>query len=68
MPTALADLARGRLRAKLPALRLALRSQYRAHHAFLITQILAKVDFLEEAIATLTTEIDRQLGPFEPGS
>lgn len=62
----LAELARGRLRQKLPALREALRGGYRPHHAFLIGQILAKVDFLEEAIATLTTEIDRQVAPFEP--
>ena len=62
----LAELARGRLRQKLPALREALRGHYRAHHAFLISQILAKVDFLEDAIATLTEEIDRQVRPFEP--
>lgn len=64
--TALAELARGRLRQKLPALRLALVSQFRAHHAFLVTQILTKIDFLEEQIAVLTEEIDRQLAPFEP--
>jgi transposase len=61
----LAELARGRLRQKLPALREALRGQYRAHHAFLISQILAKIDFLEEAITTLTEEIDRHIRPFE---
>ena len=65
-PTVLAELARGRLRAKLPALRLALHAQFRPHQAFLIGQILAKIDFLEEAIATLTDEIDRQVRPFEP--
>jgi transposase len=65
-PTALAELARGRLRAKLPALRQALQSQFRTHHAFLVTQILSKVDFLEEQIAALTEEIDRHLTPFEP--
>jgi transposase len=64
--TVLAELARGRLRAKIPALRLALQSQFRAHHAFLIGQILTKIDFLEETIATLSEEIDRQLRPFEP--
>jgi transposase len=64
-PAVLADLARGRLRRKLPALQQALRGQFRPPHAFLVTQILAKIDFLEEAIATLTTEIDRQLTPFE---
>jgi transposase len=65
-PEALAQLARGRLRQKLPALRLALQSQLQAHHTFLVTQILAKVDFLEAQIATLTAEIDRHLVPFEP--
>lgn len=62
---ALAELARGRLRQKIPALRRALAAQFRAHHAFLIGQILAKIDFLEETIATLTEEIDRQVRPFE---
>ncbi len=65
-PHALAELAKGRLRAKLPALRLALESQLRARHTFLITQILTKIDFLEEQIDALTAEIDRHLVPFEP--
>jgi transposase len=65
-PAVLADLARGRLRSKIPALQQALRGHFRPQHAFLVTQILAKIDFLEEAIATLTDEIDRQLRPFEP--
>jgi transposase len=64
-PLVLAELARGRLRRKLPALHQALRGQFRPHHAFLLTQILAKVDFLEEAIATLTAAIDEQVRPFE---
>jgi transposase len=64
-PAVLADLARGRLRAKLPALREALCGRFRAHHAFILGQILAKIDFLEEAIAALTTQIDRQLTPYE---
>jgi transposase len=64
-PTVLAELARGRLRSKLPALQQALRGHFRPQHAFLVTQILAKIDFLEEAIGILTAEIDRQLRPFE---
>jgi len=63
-PTVLAELARGRLRPKIPALRTALRGQFRPHHAFLIGHILTKVDFLEEAITGLSEEIDRQLAPF----
>jgi transposase len=65
-PATLAELARGRLRPKIPALRQALRGQFRPHHAFLIGQILAKIDFLEETLATLSEEIDRQLLPFAP--
>ncbi len=62
----LADLARGKLRKKLPALRQALEGRFRAHHAFLIEQILAKIDYLDETVARLTAEIDRRVAPFEP--
>jgi transposase len=64
-PAALADLARGRLRQKLPALREALQGRFRTHHAFLLTQILAKIEFLEETIERLSTAIEEQLRPFE---
>jgi transposase len=65
-PTVLADLAKGKLRRKLPALREALQGRFRAHHALLLGQILAKVDFLDEMLQTLTVEIDRLVAPFEP--
>jgi transposase len=65
-PVALADLARGRLRAKLPALQAALHGRFRPHHAFLVTEILGKVDYLDETLDRLTAEIDRQVAPFEP--
>lgn len=64
-PTVLADLAKGKLRKKLPALRQALAGRFRPHHGYLIGQILAKIDFLEETMASLTTEIDRLVVPFE---
>ncbi len=51
-PTVLADLARGTLRKKLPALRQALAGRFRAHHAFLVSQLLAHLDYLDEAIET----------------
>lgn len=63
-PVAVADLARGRLRTKLPALQQALAGRFRPHQAFLVTQILTKIDFLEETIERLTIEIDRQVAPF----
>jgi transposase len=62
----LAELARGKLRKKLPDLRRALAGRFRPHHAFLLEQGLAKIDFLDDAIARLTEEIDRRLVPFEP--
>jgi transposase len=65
-PTVLAELARGALRKKLPALRRALQGRFRPHHAFLIEQIFAKIDFLDETLARLMAEIDRRLAPFEP--
>ena len=65
-PTVLADLARGRLRSKLPTLRRALEGRFRPHHAFLLQQILAKIDFLEDTLAQLTQEIDARVAPFAP--
>ena len=65
-PTVLAELARGRLRKKLPELRRALQGRFRPHHAFLIEQIFAKIDFLDETLDRLTAELDRRLVPFEP--
>jgi transposase len=64
-PVVLAELARGRLREKLPVLRRALQGQFRSPHAFLIEQIFAKIDFLDETLERLMAEIDR-LGPFAP--
>jgi transposase len=34
-------------------------------HAYLLQQILAKIDFLDETIERVTAEIDRRLAPFE---
>jgi transposase len=63
-PVALAELARGRLRAKLPALRRALESRFRDHHAFLVAQILAHLDYLDEAIGACSARIEQQIAPF----
>jgi len=65
-PVVLADLARGKLRKKLPALQRALVGRFRPVHAFLLEQILAKIDYLDEALDRLTAEIDRRVAPFEP--
>ena len=59
-PTVLADLARG----KLPALQQALAGHFRGHHAFLVTQLLAHLDYLDDVIAALSQEIEGHLRPF----
>jgi transposase len=63
-PAMLADLAKGRLREKLPALREALAGSFRAHHAFLVSQMLAHVDYLDEAIQGASLQIEALMSPF----
>ncbi len=62
---ALAELARGRLRAKLPALRAALEGRVEPTHRVLLRQLLAQVDFLQAQIESLSADIDQQLAPHE---
>jgi transposase len=64
-PEVLADLAKGRLRAKLPALREALEGRFDQLHAVWIGAILNHLDFLDEQIASLTEAIGEQIAPFE---
>jgi transposase len=63
-PAVLAELARGRLRAKLPALREALEGRFDAQHALLVGAILAHLDFLDEQIDRLSEAIGEALAPF----
>jgi transposase len=63
-PELLAELAKGKLRRKLPALREALVGRFTDHHALLVSQMLAQIDFLDESIATLSTRIEELCAPF----
>jgi transposase len=63
-PGLLAELAKGRLRAKLPALREALEGRFDAQHQLIVSAILAHLDFLDEQIDWLSEEIGEQLAPF----
>src|SRR2546428_9659906 len=58
---ALADLARGRLRTKRDQLREALEGRVTAHHSFLLTEHLSTLEYLDEAIARISTEIAQRL-------
>jgi transposase len=64
-PELLAELARGRLRSKLPVLREALEGRFDRLHAVWIGAILNHVDFLDEQIAGLPATIGEQIAPFE---
>jgi transposase len=60
----LADLARGRLRDKLPQLQRALVGRFGSHQRFLVAQQLAHLESLEELIAQLDQEVEERLRPF----
>jgi len=63
-PEVLAELALGRMRPKRPLLQEALVGRFGAHHALMVRTILAKIDFLDRAIAELSAEIDQVIAPF----
>jgi transposase len=63
-PEAMADLAKGRLRANTDRLRQALEGRFEAHHALMVGEVLAHIDFLDESIDRLSGEIGRVVAPF----
>jgi transposase len=63
-PEALADLARGKLRAKIPQLRDALTGRFSEHHALIVGELLAHLDYLEEAAGRLSVAIEELIAPF----
>jgi transposase len=65
-PAVLADLARGTLRSKTARLTEALTGRFTDHHAFLLTQMLHRVDAITADIATVQARIDAQLGELAP--
>lgn len=64
-PAELAELARRRLRAKLPELEKALEGRVTAHHRFLLRELMRQLSFLEGQVTTFEEEIQRQMSPFE---
>ncbi|MGH8566384.1 MAG: IS110 family transposase [Gammaproteobacteria bacterium] len=64
-PDVLAELARGKLRTKIPRLREALAGRFGAHHALIVGTILSKLEFLDEVIDRLSEEIARVIAPFD---
>lgn len=62
----LADLARGRLRKKIPDLRRALVGRFGEHHRFLVGEILDHVDDLERRIEKLSARIAQRIAEEPP--
>ena len=61
----MADLARAKLRDKLPQLQRALSGRFGAHQRFLVARQLAHIDYLDELLAEVSAEIAEVLRPFD---
>lgn len=64
-PEAMAEMARGRLRKKIPELVEALKGRVSSHHVYLLRKSMEHIGFLEESIAELDEVIEEHLRPFE---
>ena len=65
-PAVLADLARRRMRSKIPALTEALTGRFTEHHAFLTGVHLDLIDRHTAAIEEITARIEVVIEPFQP--
>jgi transposase len=63
-PEVLADMAKRRLRVKIPMLRQAVPGRFNDHHALLVGELLAHMDYLDGAIARLDARVDELMVPF----
>ena len=64
-PEALADLAQGRLRAKLPELQAALTGRVRAHHLYMLGEVLEHIEQLNQRIDALDAHIQELTAPHQ---
>ena len=63
-PNVLADLAKKRMREKIPQLREALQGRFKLeHHGVIVAHLLAHIDTLDDAIAALDEKIEQRLAP-----
>ncbi len=62
----MADLAKGRLREKIPQLEQALAGRVGPHQRFMVAQQLAHLDFLDAAISQVSTEVAERVREDEP--
>jgi len=65
-PEQLAELAKARMRQKIPQLREALANRFQIeHHGILVAQLLAHIDTLDQAISNLDEKICAMLAPHQ---
>ncbi len=64
-PSVLKELARGRMRSKRDLLSQALQGQLKPHHRFLLSEQLADIDALDEAIERMSQGVAERLRPYE---
>jgi transposase len=64
-PTALAEMARGRLRKKIPDLAQALGGRFNDHHGLMCRLHLNHIDHLCSAIERVEAEVEKMILPFE---
>ncbi len=63
-PKALARMAHGKMRSKIPQLQEALVGNFTAHHAFLLRMMLDRIDGLTTRIEEVTVRIEEQVAPY----
>ncbi len=63
-PERLAEMAQRRLRAKIGDLRQAVPGPFNAHHALMVKELLAHIDYLQASVDRLDEQIDVMMIPF----
>jgi len=64
-PEALAGLARGRMRSKIPELAEALEGRFTSHHEFMTGMLLDRIDRADRDIAEIDARIEELMGPHQ---
>jgi transposase len=64
-PAVLAEMAKGRMRAKIPRLQDAMAGRFNEHHGLLCRAMLARIDQADATVDALTGRIDELLDPYE---
>lgn len=64
-PATMAELSKGRMRSKRAQLTRALEGRVKAHHRFVLTELLCQIDSLDETIEHFDEQIEQYCRPFE---